>query len=46
VWGFHFVPKTTIVDAHISRLRAKIDQDFTPPLLHTYRGAGYKIDVA
>jgi two-component system, OmpR family, response regulator len=46
VWGFHFVPKTTIVDAHISRLRAKIDQDFAPPLIHTYRGAGYKIDVA
>lgn len=45
VWGFHFVPQTTIVEAHISRLRAKIDQGFAPPLIHTYRGAGYKIDV-
>lgn len=46
VWGFHFVPQTAIVEAHISRLRGKIDQGFSPPLIHTYRGAGYKIDVA
>jgi two-component system OmpR family response regulator len=46
VWGFHFVPQTVIVEAHISRLRAKIDQGFVPPLIHTYRGAGYKLDVA
>jgi two-component system OmpR family response regulator len=46
VWGFRFVPQTAIVEAHISRLRAKIDHGFTPELIHTYRGAGYKIDVA
>jgi two-component system OmpR family response regulator len=46
VWGFHFVPQTSIVDAHISRLRGKIDHGFLPILIHTYRGAGYKIDVA
>ena len=46
VWGFHFVPQTSIVEAHISRLRSKIDSGFSPPLIHTYRGAGYKIDVA
>ncbi|HEY1857234.1 response regulator transcription factor [Acidocella sp.] len=46
VWGFHFVPQTSIVEAHISRLRGKIDQNFSPALIHTYRGAGYKIDVA
>lgn len=45
VWGFHFVPKTGIVEAQISRLRSKIDHGFTPALIHTYRGAGYKIDV-
>lgn len=45
VWGFHFVPQTNIVEAHISRLRGKIDNGFSPPLIHTYRGAGYKIDV-
>lgn len=46
VWGFHFVPKTMIVEAHISRLRGKIDQGFAPQLIQTYRGAGYKIDAA
>ena len=45
VWGFHFVPQTSIVEAHISRLRGKIDSGFSPALIHTYRGAGYKIDV-
>lgn len=41
VWGFHFDPKTTIVETHVSRLRAKIDRDFHPHLIHTLRGAGY-----
>lgn len=45
IWGFHFIPQTVIVEAHISRLRGKIDQGFTPELIHTYRGAGYKLDV-
>jgi two-component system OmpR family response regulator len=45
VWDFHFVPQTSIVEAHISRLRGKIDSGFSPQLIHTYRGAGYKIDV-
>jgi two-component system OmpR family response regulator len=46
VWGFHFTPQASLVEAQISRLRAKIDQGFSPPLIHTYRGSGYKIDVA
>lgn len=41
VWGFHFDPKTTIVETHMSRLRAKVDRDFDPHLIHTLRGAGY-----
>ncbi|MGJ8671046.1 MAG: winged helix-turn-helix domain-containing protein [Oceanococcus sp.] len=45
VWDFHFDPKTNVIDVHISRLRNKIDKDFDPPLLHTVRGAGYKLDV-
>lgn len=28
VWDFHFVPKTSVVETHISRLRAKIDKPF------------------
>jgi two-component system OmpR family response regulator len=43
VWDFHFDPKTSVVETHISRLRAKIDKGFDTPLLHTIRGAGYMI---
>ncbi|HXH04718.1 MAG TPA: response regulator transcription factor [Candidatus Competibacteraceae bacterium] len=45
VWDYHFDPQTNVVDVHISRLRAKIDKDFSPPLLHTVRGAGYSLHV-
>jgi two-component system, OmpR family, response regulator len=41
VWEFHFDPQTSIVETHISRLRAKIDRGFDVPLLHTIRGSGY-----
>ncbi|ALG69284.1 response regulator transcription factor [Beggiatoa leptomitoformis] len=43
VWDYHFDPQTNVIDVHISRLRQKIDKDFTKPLLHTIRGAGYMI---
>ena len=43
VWDYHFDPQTNVIDVHISRLRAKIDKDFDPPLLHTVRGAGYML---
>jgi two-component system OmpR family response regulator len=41
VWEFHFDPKTSVVETHISRLRTKIDRDFSPALIHTVRGSGY-----
>ena len=41
VWEFHFDPKTSVVETHISRLRLKIDQEDAPALIHTVRGAGY-----
>ena len=41
VWDYHFDPQTNVIDVHISRLRQKIDKNFSPPLLHTVRGAGY-----
>jgi two-component system, OmpR family, response regulator len=46
VWDYHFDPQTNVVDVHISRLRAKIDRDFDRPLLHTVRGAGYKLSAS
>ena len=43
VWDFHFDPKTSVVETHISRLRAKVDKGFPRELIHTVRGAGYVI---
>ncbi len=43
VWDYHFDPQTNIIDVHISRLRSKIDKPFDAPLLHTIRGAGYRL---
>ena len=43
VWDFHFDPKTSVVETHISRLRAKIDKPFAVALLHTIKSAGYSI---
>lgn len=44
VWDYHFDPQTNVIDVHISRLRNKIDKQFSlPPLLHTVRGAGYSL---
>jgi two-component system OmpR family response regulator len=43
VWDYHFDPQTNAIDVQISRLRQKIDKDFSPPLLHTVRGVGYMV---
>ncbi len=45
VWDYHFDPQTNVIDVHISRLRSKIDKDFDRPLLHTVRGAGYRLQA-
>jgi len=44
IWSFHFDPGTNLIESHISRLRAKIDRGFGRELIHTVRGAGYRID--
>lgn len=43
VWEYHFDPQTNVIDVHISRLRGKIDKEFSKPLLKTVRGAGYTL---
>jgi two-component system, OmpR family, response regulator len=42
VWGIHFDPQTSVVESHISRLRAKVNQGFDFDLIQTIRGSGYK----
>jgi two-component system OmpR family response regulator len=44
VWDYHFDPQTNVIDVHISRLRGKIDKDFSIPLIRTVRGVGYMLD--
>jgi two-component system OmpR family response regulator len=46
VWDFHFDPRTTVVETHMSRLRAKVDRDFEVELVHTVRGHGYSISAS
>ncbi|HXE17204.1 MAG TPA: response regulator transcription factor [Stellaceae bacterium] len=43
VWEYHFDPQTNVVDVHISKLRQKIDAGFSPALLQTVRGVGYRL---
>ena len=43
VWNLGFEGLTNIVDVYINYLRAKIDQGFGKPLIHTARGVGYSI---
>jgi DNA-binding response OmpR family regulator len=46
VWGYDYFGDTRIVDAHIRRLRTKIEQDpSNPTLIVTVRGMGYKLQT-
>lgn len=45
VWDFHFNTNTNLIDAQMSKLRQKVDKGFSTPLIHTIRGAGYKISA-
>ena len=44
VWGTNEDPLTNIVDVYIRRLRSRIDGDGLPPLIHTVRGLGYRLE--
>ncbi len=46
VWDYHFDPQTNVIDVHISRLRAKLEPPGSTPLIHTIRGAGYRLGGA
>lgn len=45
VWDMNFDSDTNVIDVAIRRLRAKIDDNFEPKLIHTIRGMGYKLEV-
>ncbi len=41
VWNMNFDCETNVVDVHIRRLRAKVDDPYPHKLIHTIRGVGY-----
>ncbi len=45
VWDMNFDSDTNVVEVAVRRLRAKIDDDFSPKLIHTMRGMGYVLEA-
>lgn len=46
VWGSDYVGDTKTLDVHVKRLRAKIEEDpSNPVILQTVRGLGYKVEA-
>ena len=41
LWESDWEGVTNVIEVHITRLRAKMDRDFSAPMLHTIRGRGY-----
>ena len=44
VWDICFDTNTNVVEATVKRLRAKLEQEGGPKLLHTIRGMGYVLE--
>jgi len=44
VWDMNFDSDTNVIEVAVRRLRAKIDDDFEPKLIHTIRGMGYMLE--
>jgi two-component system copper resistance phosphate regulon response regulator CusR len=43
VWDENFDPLSNLIDVNINRLRRKIDDGFSQPLIQTRRGEGYRL---
>ena len=41
VWDIHFDPTTNIIDVYVGRVRRKVDNHQSYPLIHTVRGVGF-----
>ena len=46
VWDMNFDSDTNVVDVNVRRLRSKVDDHFSPKLIHTVRGAGYVLECS
>lgn len=45
VWDMNFDSDTNVIEVAVRRLRAKIDDNYTPKLIHTMRGMGYVMEM-
>lgn len=45
VWQYDFEGHDNVVDVYIGYLRSKIDRNYSPALIHTVRGAGFRLDA-
>ncbi|KAF6677132.1 heavy metal response regulator transcription factor [Pantoea agglomerans] len=45
VWNINFESDTNVIDVAVRRLRSKVDDDFSPKLIHTVRGIGYVLEI-
>jgi DNA-binding response OmpR family regulator len=45
VWNYDVYNQSNVVDVYIRNLRRKIDDPFDQKLIHTVRGAGYRLSV-
>jgi len=45
VWDENHDPFTNVLEVLVRRLRRKIDDNFEPKLIHTLRGAGYRLGL-
>ena len=45
VWDLSFNTGTNVVDVYINYLRKKVDDGFSPKVIHTVRGVGMSCGV-
>jgi DNA-binding response OmpR family regulator len=44
IWGYDYYGASNVVDVYVRHLRQKLEAHGEPPLIHTVRGVGYKLD--
>ncbi|MCC7194060.1 MAG: winged helix-turn-helix transcriptional regulator, partial [Gemmatimonadaceae bacterium] len=42
-WDANYDPLSNVVDVYVARLRRKLEDEGEEPVLHTMRGAGYRL---
>jgi DNA-binding response OmpR family regulator len=45
VWDMHFDPSSNVIDAHVARLRKKLDKAGASAIISTRRGVGFVLEA-